>query len=267
MIKDFKRAASVEDAVRLSNEGYVFLAGGTQVNNTPYKKWGKDIEKVVSLDSLNLKEITKEGDILKIGALVTLQELADSPLCTRALKDAARFIPTRSVRNIATIGGNVGAGRPDSYIIPVLIAYDAAAILADGTSVSVEKYIHQENKELILEFSLPHIHQGIVKALKESRSQLALPVVSAAVSMKAADGRISNVIIAAGCVSSRCIRLSEIEKGLLNGFIKDGPELENSIAEAISPKSDILGSGTYKTYINSVRFAETIRTCYQEVLS
>ena len=54
--------------------------------------------------------------------MTTLQEIADSGFVPVALKDSAGFIPTRSVRNIATIGGNAGAKRADSYVIPALIA-------------------------------------------------------------------------------------------------------------------------------------------------
>ena len=41
MITDYKRAATVEEALSLAKEGYVFLAGGTQVNNAPFRKWGQ----------------------------------------------------------------------------------------------------------------------------------------------------------------------------------------------------------------------------------
>ena len=264
MIKEFKRANTIDEAVKLSQEGYVFLAGGTQVNNTPFKKWGKKIEKVVSLDSLKLGKINMNGKTLEIGSMVTLQSLADSSAVPKPLREAAGFIPTRSVRNIATIGGNVGAGRPDSYIIPALIAYEAEAELFNGKRISVEKYVLEGDNSLILKFHLP-LDGGVVIALKESRSQLALPVVSAAVSIAGGKGKISNVILALGCVSPKCIRLSDLEKKLIDGTIDDDPALEDSIARLVTPKQDILGSSAYKTYINSVRVADAIRSALKEV--
>ncbi len=41
------------------------------------------------------------------------------------LKKAAGFIASRNIRNMATLGGNIAANRPDSYIIPCLMALKA----------------------------------------------------------------------------------------------------------------------------------------------
>lgn len=263
MIQEYKRAASFEEAQSLSKKGYVFLAGGTQVNNGPFKKWGKVVEKVVSLDKLGLNELKRENEKLIIGAMVTLQELVDSPVVPSYLKNAASFIPTRSVRNMATIGGNVGANRPDSYIIPSLLASGVQADLADGTRLTVEEYIGQKKEDLILRFIFP-FQEGTIISIKESRSQLALPVVSAAVRIKGSENEITEVVIAAGCIESHCLRLSDVEKGLVSGKLSDGPELEDAIARAITPRADIKGSKAYKTYINSMRIADAIRSCIKE---
>jgi len=265
MIKEFKRASTVEEAVRLSEDGYVILAGGTQVNNTLYRKWGKDIEKVVSIDDLKLEGIRNEQNKLIIGSMTTLQDLADSEIIPEALVMAAQFIPTRSIRNIATIGGNIGAGRRDSYIIPALIALEGEVLLAGGKKVKVEDYLAKKSDYLITEIHLPVI-KGITRAIKESRSHLALPVVSAAVSISSEKGKITRIIIAAGCINKGCVRLSEVEKAVLDGKLTNDTELEDAIARNISPESDILGSSTYKTYINSVRIADCVRYCMKEVL-
>jgi putative selenate reductase FAD-binding subunit len=233
---------------------------------SPFKKWGKSVEKVVSLDSLKLRGIEKKNKSLIFGSMVTLQEISDSELVPGAIRDAARFIPTRSVRNIATIGGNVGAGRPDSYIIPVLIASSAFAELADGALVPVEKYVTHGLEDLIINFQIPEEKNLFIKAIKESRSFVALPVVSAAVSISAVAGKISKVIIAVGCVSSKCIRLTDVENRIVDGTLKDGTELEDAIAKSLSPSSNSLGSATYKRYINSVSLADVLRAGFKEVL-
>jgi putative selenate reductase FAD-binding subunit len=264
MIREFLRASSIEEAVSLSRTGYVFLAGGTQVNSTPYKKWGKPVEKVLSLELLGFNEIKQEKKKIIIGSMVTLQELVDSPLIPDTLRRAASFIPTRSVRNIATIGGNVGANRPDSYIIPSLIVLGATAELADGRSLSVEKYVRGKLDDLIIRFILPP-HDGISISIKESRSQLALPVVSAAISLSGIKKGLPHVVIAAGCVAPHCIRLKNVEKALNNEKLTLGSDLEEAIINDIHPKSDILGTSAYKIYINSVRIADALRFCYKEL--
>jgi len=275
MITDFVRASSIDEAVSLAGEGYVFLAGGTQVNNTPYRKWGRDVTKVVYLEPLGLSGIKRELDDVIIGALTTLQELSDSAEIPAALQNAAGFIPTRSVRNIATIGGNVGANRSDSYVIPALIALGATAELADGASVPVEDYVSKERDDLILSFRMPAMRPHMaVDVVKESRSHIALPVVSAAVritggggKVTGGGGKVTGAVIAAGCVAPRVVRLTPVEQALVAGTVGDGPELEDAIARSISPKADILGSVAYKTYVNSAVIADAVRRCLREVQS
>ena len=262
MITEYRRAESVDEAVTLQREGFVLLAGGTQVNNGASKLYGKPAEKVVSIDGLGLRGIEKQGEGWKIGASVTLQELADHTALPEALIKAAGFIPTRSVRNIATIGGNVGAKRPDSYIIPALFALGAVAETAAG-EISVEEYVAGENKELILSLRIPAVKGGC-KAVKESRSQVALPVVSAAARIALDGGTISEAVIAAGCVAKRTVRLESVERGLLSGELMEGEKLEAAIAEAVNPKANFLGSVEFKRYENSVVIASLVRACYKE---
>ncbi len=271
MIMEFKQASSVDEAVGLKKDGYIFLAGGTQVNSTPFKMRHESHrrEKVVSLAGLGLEGISSEGGDVIVGATTTLQDIADSSEVPQALKDAAGFIPTRSVRNIATIGGNVGAKRPDSYVIPALIALGALAETVNG-SVSVEEYVSTDAEDLILGFRIPAVDSGkksVCRAVKESRSHVALPVVSAAVSAASEGGKVSEIIIAAGCVAAKTIRLSAVEEGILSGAVSlEGEFLETAIAGALHPAEDILGSRAFKTYLNSVLIADLVRGCIREVV-
>ncbi len=288
MIREFKRAASVEEAVSLHERGYVYLAGGTQVNNAAGAKRGEAPERVVSLDDLELDEIEVRSDGFVVGAGVTLQELSEHTEVPAALSRAAGFIPTRSVRNVATIGGNVGAGRPDSYLIPALIALEAQVETSEGT-LSVEEYVAEHRGALILRFHIPAV-EGACRAVKESRSHLALPVVSAAVKIVPGEPRggsggggtggpggpgrgsgagssVRRAVVAAGCVGERPMRLRPVEDGIVSGELTEREELETAIAEAISPQADILGSVEFKRYINSVVIADCVRACIREVSS
>jgi putative selenate reductase FAD-binding subunit len=263
MIKEFARPSSVEEAVALGKKGYVFLAGGTQVNNAPFRKWGNPVEKVASLDALGLTGVDYSGGQVTIGAGVTLQELVDAPSVPAPLREAAGFIPTRSVRNIATIGGNVGANRGDSYLIPALIALGALAVTSGG-ELPVEQYVQEERDELILSFKLPPIH-GRCLVAKESRSHLALPVVSAAVRLATTGDGVQEAVVAAGCVARHVVRLSSVEEYIVEAPSLQGEGLQERIAESIDPYADILGSVEYKRYVNSVVIADLVRRCAEEV--
>ena len=191
----------------------------------------------------------------------TLQDIADSTLVPKALRQAAGFIPTRSVRNIATIGGNVGANRRDSYIIPALLALGAVLKTADSLEISVETYLSENREDLILEFIIPPV-KGFCTAVKESRSHLALPVVSAAVRLAAEGGKISEAAIYAGCIGSRVMKLTDAEQAVLNGM-----DVEQVIANSIQPEDDILGSSEFKRYLNAVKIADAVELCGKEVFA
>lgn len=237
----------------------VYLAGGTQVNRAP-------LDRARPQTVIDLRKALGNGATLGnkiiIGAMVTLQELSDLSGLPQALRDAAGFIPTRSVRNQATIGGNIGAGRPDSYVIPALIAL-GAIVQTRGGEMSVEKYINSDCKELI-ESILTESVPAACAAVKESRSHLALPVVSAAVSLEGEGGKIKSAVVAAGCVAAKTIRLTDVEKALQGG-LSGREEIEAVVKKSIDPQNDLLGSAEYKKHINAVRITDAILECLEAI--
>jgi putative selenate reductase FAD-binding subunit len=271
MITDFRRAESIAEAVKLRKAGYVYLAGGTQLNNASYRTYGGSVERVVSLDALGLDDVSVEDADVFVGAGVTLQVLAEHSAVPRALRDAAGYIPTRSVRNIATIGGNVAARRPDSYLIPALIALDAVAETVDG-NVPVEEYVAGDDTTLILRFRIPP-PRGVCRAVKESRSHISLPIVSAAVRVAVEDGAVTDARVVAGCVGTRTMRLPSVEALLcasdlpVGGDDSDTAGLESAISAAIDPPEDFLGTSDFKRYLNAVVIADCIAACFREASS
>jgi putative selenate reductase FAD-binding subunit len=197
--------------------------------------------------------------------MASLQEIADSEDVPSSLREAAGFIPTRNIRNQATIGGNIGAGRSDSYIIPALIALSADARTAVG-NIPVEDYIRDDHEELILDIYVP-VPVGACIVVKESRSHIALPVVSAAVSLTVDDGLpnygLSGACVAVGCVAPKTLRLTEVEQAIVSGNLKTREDVEVAIRNAIEPQTDILGSAEYKTYINGVVIADAVIRCLE----
>ncbi len=92
---------------------------------------------------------------------------------------------------------------------------------------------------MILRFRIPAV-DGACRAVKESRSHLALPVVSAAVRIAAArgaggdagrgpqrdaaPGAVRSATVVAGCVAERTVRLGSVEEGLRSGeLLAAGP--------------------------------------------
>jgi putative selenate reductase FAD-binding subunit len=256
MIKEVFKPASLEEAVKLKKESIFYLSGGTQINWAPAqadrKLKGKPaIEKVIFVKDLLSKEIKKEGSDLFIGAGITLQELIDASQTPGVLKKAAGYIASRSIRNMATLGGNIAANRPDSYILPCLIALKAEVIIADEGKMRVETYIREEKNNLITQIILPRV-DGVCLIDVALKSSGAYPSVTTAVRVSDKD-----VVVALGCVSDHVIRLKEIEPGIMDKSLT-GESLALAVADTITPKSDLLGSAAYKKYISGSMIAHLV---------
>jgi len=268
MTETYLRPRDIRDALdlKIKHPRAVYLAGGTQVNMAPLDRKVPGI--VIDIRGVVSREILSEGTDVVVGGMATLQDIADSTLVPKPLAIAAGFIPTRSVRNQATIAGNIGAGRPDSYLIPVLIALGATARTAEG-DIPVEEYVRNNHQELILDILVP-VPVGACVVVKESRSHLALPVVSAAVSLTVDEGLpnygLSGACLAVGCVSAKTIRLTVVEQAIVSGGLKSRKDVEMAIREAISPSTDILGSAEYKKYINGVVIADAVIRCLEALV-
>ena len=265
-IEAYYRPTEIKEAVRTRAEvdGAVYLAGGTQVNRAPLDS--PRPAAVIDIRGIVPDGITTEGTDLVIGAMTTIQDLADSGIAFPVLRTASGFIPTRSVRNQATVGGNIAAGRPDSYLIPAFIALAAVARTTEG-NIKVEDYVEGGHRELILDIHVPAA-VGPCVAVKESRSHIALPVVSAAVSLaKDADHGIAGACLAVGCVARKVIRLTEVEQAIVAGEFGadaaslDRGALEKAIAGAVEPHSDILGGSAFKKHVNGVVVADAVIRC------
>jgi carbon-monoxide dehydrogenase medium subunit len=134
-IQSTEHATSIQDAVtllaRLGERGRP-LAGGT------WTMRARHVAQVhVALGGITeLSVLRRDGDILRIGALVTharLAELLNEP-ATAAIAEAARQSAFPQVRNVATIAGNIAAdGFAEADLVPALLACGAQVELASQT--------------------------------------------------------------------------------------------------------------------------------------
>ncbi len=142
------------------------LAGGTDVMvdlrsgklKIPYLM---DISRLPELQGIALWE---EG--LSIGAGVTISEIYASPLVREhapSMLKACAFFGSPQIRNVATIGGNVGNASPSADTVPSLLVHETKAVLAGSSgerTVAVENLFDGPYQsgirpdELILRFIL-----------------------------------------------------------------------------------------------------------------
>jgi xanthine dehydrogenase YagS FAD-binding subunit len=105
----YTRAASAFEAVdAASRPGAAILAGGTELLN--WMRIGvSEPGTVVDISGLPLRQIRLDGDVLHLGALATLNEVAAHELVRDrfpVLRQAIHKSASAQLRNLATIGGN-----------------------------------------------------------------------------------------------------------------------------------------------------------------
>jgi aerobic carbon-monoxide dehydrogenase medium subunit len=215
---------------------------------------------------------------LRIGAMVTLTELARSPLvraASDALAGAAGLVANVRVRNVACLGGHLAHADPHMDLPPVLLALDARVEISGPSGVrwsSIDDLIsgYYETtlgqQELITAFEVP-VAPGRRAVYRRYASATAddWPSVTVTTAIEARDGRVAEPRIAVGAVTTSPLRLRAAE-ALLDGLaLDDANRLEAACKEAadvagetVRPGSDIHGSTAYKREMLRVHTARAL---------
>ena len=248
-------ASSAKEAAALKNSKSAFLAGGTEDNRL---NSSVDAKTLISIGRIaELDGITKKDGSIRIGAMTTFQEMLDSSLVPDYLKDACRFMGSRTKRNMATIGGNIASKRTDSYLYPTLIASHASFELMDAKGEVCEKcaccYLkhYDELKDcLILSVSVPQKANIASKRYANTVQSHAVLTVS----VGDVDGKIRVGVAAKNAALKSLCEVSEAlsQKNLSDEEIKKMIEADNDLRF----EKDIFGSPEYKRYLLAVTIAD-----------
>lgn len=265
---------SIDEALKLLNSlkdaDTVILAGGTDVvpkfNSRPERSGYFD-KPLVSLDEKNivylggadLDYVREEGGKIVIGAMATMTELLESPVIDKipVLKEALSEMAGITVRNTATIGGNIMNASPAADSVPALIVLDAKAVLAsvDGErTVDLWQLFEGPGKTAakpneILKEIVVEAEEGKRNFIKFGRRKAeSLSVVNGAAYAKMNGSVCQKAIIALGAVAPTPLRMTEVEK------IVEGAEITEDViakaakvaAEAVKPIDDKRSSGDYR---------------------
>lgn len=131
MITQYHRPFTLDDAVALlARPDAVVLAGGTSINADP----GRAPKTAVDLQALDLAGIELDADMVRIGATSRLQDLVDSALVPSILRELAHREAPNTIRNMATVGGTIGASNAESELLAGLLAFGTRVTLARSGS-------------------------------------------------------------------------------------------------------------------------------------
>jgi putative selenate reductase FAD-binding subunit len=129
----YVKAASAAEALeaKRADPSAAYLAGGTYVLAGD----GRDKpESVIDLGAALPRGLALEGAVLTIGAGTTFQEIAESKDAPSCIVEAALSMVNRNTRNRGTLGGNLGADKSCSSMLPILIALEAEVEVVSTSS-------------------------------------------------------------------------------------------------------------------------------------
>jgi CO/xanthine dehydrogenase FAD-binding subunit len=223
------------------------LAGGTYLLAMDDER----IQAVVDLRDLDLAYMREDARGVHIGAMTTLQAIADSSLladlAAGLLARAAQVSsPSQLIRNSATLGGTLAIGAASQAdLLTALAAIEAEALLRSGSKSQIDlgagssdrpglalsgvtfKGKHERRlpttsliqerrtNELILEVTIPRLGFGYGASLQRAgRTPTDTALLNAAAVVEVTEGIYSHVRLALGGVRMEPLRLRAVEQQL-----------------------------------------------------
>lgn len=265
---EYLEPLTIEEAVALlgkyGNKAKV-LAGGTDLVPLMKEKSLRP-ECVISIwriDDLDYIRFDRDNG-LSIGTLTTIRTIEQSQQLLQRygiIRQAASQMASMSVRNVATIGGNICNAVPSADMLPALIASSATTKLVSNNgerTVSLEDFFTGpggtvlKTGELLTEIRVPHplSHTAgvYIKYSTRGGEDLALVGVAATLTLDPGNETCTEAKVVLGAVAPTPMRARRAEE-MLRGE-KIGKELAEKAARTASDESspidDIRGSAEYR---------------------
>ncbi|MGD0024259.1 MAG: xanthine dehydrogenase family protein subunit M [Xanthobacteraceae bacterium] len=249
-------------ALAAHGERAVAVAGGTDLF-VKMKQRKVLPQYVVSLKGIpGLDGIAGDDtDGLRLGALVTLQSLKNSPVVKRRcgiLAQAAAVEASIQIRNIATLGGNIVNASPAADAPLALVAAGARIVVVGAggeRELLLEDLFMAPGKtclrpgELVKEILVPPLPPGSGAVyLKHALRRSDIAIVAVAVVLTLKKDACTAVRIALGSVAPTIVRAGEAEALLINQVITEdlADAAALTAAKAASPIDDIRRSADYR---------------------
>jgi carbon-monoxide dehydrogenase medium subunit len=259
----YHRAKTVDDAVGILSdigEGARALAGGQSFLAILKLRFDEPTDLVDIGRIPDLSQIDDSGDVVKIGALTTHNQIAASSVAKAIpiVYDCANGIADNQVRNRGTIGGSVASGDP-SCDWPTLLHTMDAEILCQGPdgqrTLDINGFVEDlyqtrlNHGEIItgIQFRKPLAGSGGAYCTFK-RCSPAYPTIAVAVQLTLQGGQVQSSRVALGSAGLTPIRANEAEAELNGGNLS--AEQINRVADAAvaasDPHEDSRGSVDFK---------------------
>jgi len=258
----------------------IIIAGGTDVN-VLLRKGRVRAKTLIDISRIKeLKFIKYENSFIRIGALTTLSEIIENTYVKEylpLLHEALLNVGSWQIRNLATIGGNIGRASPTGDVLLTLYALDAKIKLLSKYGeriVNIEDLVTGPGKlninkyEVIAEILIqPMLKNDIYYHKKLSfRKVHAVASVSIAMVLRQDLNGPCNKFVKArmvlGAVAPTPIRIHEVEEILCRELLDyNGIErISNLIVSKIKPRSGIRGSAKFRKLATMGLVKEGLKT-------
>jgi carbon-monoxide dehydrogenase medium subunit len=240
------------------------IAGGTDLMVQIAGEIGDPPDGVLDIWALDeLRGIAVDDGALVIGALTTYSEIRRSPVVAEvlpALAEAAATIGAAQIQNRGTIGGNAINASPAGDTLPLLLATDAAMVLASTRgerSIDAAEFwpsyrtTARADDELLVRVRIPLVPRREVRFRKVgTRRAQAISKVVMALAWRTDDGDAAwrDVRVALGSVAATTIRVPAAEAALEGASpTRDVAGMAaDALAAAITPIDDVRSTADYR---------------------
>jgi carbon-monoxide dehydrogenase medium subunit len=175
------------------------------------------------------------------------------------------------VRTQGTLGGNLCFADPHADPGTALLVYEAGVTVAGQNGerqMPLDEFLvgtyetALEPDEVLAAVDVPALPADWRAAFLRIE-QFYRPTLNVAAAVRAAEGRLAEVRLAAGCVGPRPLRLRELEARVQGLSVDEAErvarEAKPYLAEQLEPVDDLLGSADYKIYLTSVLLGRALR--------
>ncbi|MFP4496636.1 MAG: FAD binding domain-containing protein [Vulcanimicrobiota bacterium] len=270
----YEKPATLDELLKICSSGKKarFLAGGTDL----IPRWETDMQDVDTLIDIKgideLKGIKMEGDKLIIGSLTTLTELHESALVKNefpVLWEATCSFASVSIRNRATIGGNICNAIPCADTAPPCLIYNSVARIINSKGergVPLKDFFlgnrrtalneKEVLKQIILEKPTGKNGGAFVKLKRYRGEDLAQASIAILITEK------FNYSLAFGSLAATprpATKIQDLLKGreLSSELIQEAKSL---VKDEISPITDVRASREYRQLMSEIMLERGLET-------
>ena len=245
-----------------NNKQYKFVTGGTDIALEVTKK-NNTINSLIYLgNNKDLNYIKIKKNYINIGSATPINKII--PILKKYYPSFAEMFDrygSTQIRNVASIGGNLGSASPIGDSLPALLALNAKLILQSKNQrlLDIKKFFKAyrktalKNKEFIKEIRIPILKNHIFKCYKISkRIDDDISSLFVAYLMKLKNNIIIDINIAYGGMDSIPNFAFKTQKYLIGKEfnLKNIDKSKQMIEKDFTPLTDVRASSTYRKLVS-----------------